>query len=76
MIDVYPNPVIDILYLRSPEIHAGERYDIYGIDGRSVLTGSLVGTERDQISMEALAPGPYVFVIQGAVPKMIVKEGK
>jgi hypothetical protein len=71
-LEVYPNPVSDVLYLKNLPCERVE-YSIFNVLGQKVTTGSSCGT----ISVEALEKGFYYLQIKGEnlrkTAKFIVK---
>ena len=74
-LEVYPNPVSDILYLKNLPCEVVE-YDIFNVLGQKVTTGSTSGT----IPVVELEQGLYVLQIKGEktleTVKFIVKNKK
>ena len=71
-LEVYPNPVSDVLYIKNLPCEAAD-YNIFDVLGRMVIAGSTNGT----ISVTELEKGIYVLQIQGdkflKTAKFIVK---
>ena len=59
-LEVYPNPVSDILYIKNLPCEAVD-YSIFDVSGRMVTTGSTSGS----ISVAGLEKGIYVLQIKG-----------
>ena len=71
-LEVYPNPVSDLLYLKEPPCETVD-YAIFDISGRMVSAG----TSNGSISVAGLEKGLYVLQIKGekqsATAKFVVK---
>ena len=63
---VYPSPVIDVARLMG--VDGGERYSVYSIDGRMVLSGYLTDASFDA---SALPGGTYVITVGGKQAKFV-----
>jgi len=57
-IEVYPNPVDDILYVKLPAEPINATANIYNVDGRLVLT-QILNTQEISINVKALSKGIY-----------------
>jgi len=64
-LDVYPNPVNDILLIRNANNLSIKRISVFDFSGKRILT---VNENTDQINLEGIAKGVYVL--------QIVSEGK
>lgn len=61
-LDIYPNPVADLLTIKLSKPAAGN-WSIYNQIGQQVLNGNLTGSET-QLSVNSLAKGIYVLQIK------------
>lgn len=72
LLEVYPNPVSDLLYLKEPPCETVD-YAIFDVSGRMVSAGTSNGT----ISVAGLEKGLYVLQIKGekqvSTAKFVVK---
>jgi len=59
-IEVYPNPVSDVLYMKNLSVETVE-YSIFNVLGQTMISGSSNGS----ISIEGLEKGLYVLQIKG-----------
>ena len=59
-LEVYPNPVSDVLYIKNPSNEA-VNYSIFNVLGQKAAAGSTRGT----VSVAELEPGIYVLQIKG-----------
>ncbi|WP_264529514.1 zinc-dependent metalloprotease [Flavobacterium sp. N502540] len=66
-IEVYPNPVKEVLIVRNAE---KEKFTIFNITGQQVLSGTL---HSGQIDVNALSAGLYVLKIKN-ISKCFIKE--
>jgi hypothetical protein len=66
----YPNPVNDILYLRSSENHHGALYKVFDNAGRLVLSG-VISSKLQPIEMIELPTGLYFVVLENQSFKVI-----
>jgi hypothetical protein len=57
-----PNPANDVIYIKSKNIISGNKYGIYDISGRKILSGILNG---NSINIDALDNGMYFLEITG-----------
>ncbi len=60
---VYPNPVSTMLHIRSPYGVTGCKYELYDLNGTSVLSGSIDETTQ-QIDCSLLASGMYIVHVK------------
>ncbi len=58
---IWPNPAVDNLTL-SAETGTAERFEIFDLSGRMVMSGSLFGNSN-RFNISALAPAPYLMKI-------------
>jgi photosystem II stability/assembly factor-like uncharacterized protein len=58
-IEIYPNPVSDVLMLEFNSINAGSEFQIMNVSGKQVMAGSLDGTAKNQMSVAGLKAGSY-----------------
>jgi hypothetical protein len=74
---VYPNPAIDMAFIRIPEdVTAGSRILVYDIQGKQVMTDYINGTTK-QIDVSPFRPGIYRIVIAGeksCMGKLVIKR--
>jgi hypothetical protein len=70
MVVAFPNPMNDILYLRSSENHHGATYKVFDNAGRSVLSGVISG-KLQPIEMIELPTGLYFVVLENQSFKVI-----
>ncbi len=62
LIQIYPNPICDILYINS-EIALFSSFELIDNQGRIVLSDELKGT-KTSLNIESLAPGNYYLKIE------------
>ncbi|MBS1684133.1 MAG: T9SS type A sorting domain-containing protein [Bacteroidetes bacterium] len=73
-IQVYPNPVTDILILETDGSMTSSPYSLIDVTGRVVLTGQMSGT-RTPVSLATLSPGVYTLRVgDKKYAQMIIKE--
>jgi len=61
-LDIYPNPVPDIMYIESKQA-LDLQYEVYGIDGELMMLSANVGT-KIEINLSGLDQGIYVLVVK------------
>lgn len=61
---IYPNPVIDQMYIQSQNVQDGDRYVIYSVLGTIVKQGTV---NQQGITVDELAAGVYVLEINSKV---------
>ncbi len=69
-VHAYPNPVSDILYLRSVENQHGTKFNVFDNTGRSVLSG-VISSNIQPIEMNELPSGLYFIVLENQSFKVI-----
>ena len=57
---MYPNPVVDDLYIDIPQNSASGKYAIYDLNGKEISTGTLTQTDTI-LSLTTLQTGMYVI---------------
>jgi len=70
-IELYPNPAIRRLYLRSPSALPAGRYQVLDARGIAVLGGTL---QAEGVDVSALKPGLYSVVVQTADNGKLVRR--
>lgn len=73
-IQLYPNPVQDVLYIKSKEPLVS--YEIYGATGQSVKQGAL-NTMQEQVTLSSLSTGVYYIKLTtkaATVTEKIIKK--
>jgi hypothetical protein len=74
MVDIYPNPVRNILNISTPSVTAGWQMRISDINGRKVLINSLT-KQKTSIDVNRLAAGIYIIeIING--DGIVIKQEK
>lgn len=58
---LFPNPALDILYVRSDKDLANHAVNVIGVDGKRVLTTTL---RNDQLDISSLKSGVYVLRLE------------
>lgn len=74
---LYPNPASDVVYIEMPELKDKATATINTLDGRTLVTKSLLPGTKQSLSMEALPGGVYFIKIstkEGIAVRKIVKE--
>jgi hypothetical protein len=71
---VYPNPVVDVLYLStSNQAQPISLVEIYSLEGRLLLQQSHIDNETPQINVENLPIGLYFCKITSGITNQIIK---
>ena len=71
-VTVYPNPVGSVVYLAGSENLLGKSYNLFDVQGRSILTGSIDSSK--QISLEGIQSGIYYLNIVGSDTLKLIKN--
>ncbi len=72
-IKIYPNPVVDLLYIEAPP--TADRYRLYDSTGRVVNEGALsVTATRTSIDLSHLPKGMYTLQIDGGMTRRIIRS--
>nr|WP_321412246.1 DUF4961 domain-containing protein [uncultured Carboxylicivirga sp.] len=61
--EIFPNPVVDELYIKSTSLLVESFYDIFDLSGRIVNSGKI---ENNRINVSTLSEGVYVLIIKGS----------
>ena len=61
VIDLYPNPAIDVLNLSYPDDLKGSYWEILAIDGKRIRQGSL---NSSSVDVSDLNKGAYLFIVE------------
>ncbi|PZU90983.1 MAG: hypothetical protein DI529_01880 [Chryseobacterium sp.] len=69
---IYPNPSSDLIYLKSKEQLSGNKYIIYDLVGREILTGVL--DSKQEIKINLLPKGNYILKIGKKYQTKIIKN--
>jgi hypothetical protein len=71
--NIYPNPTQEILFIEAPA--GSQRYDLFDVAGRTVISGSLTNSAgRTPVEVAGLPEGIYMLRIDGAYVRQVVKN--
>ncbi|GIV53938.1 MAG: hypothetical protein KatS3mg039_0456 [Candidatus Kapaibacterium sp.] len=62
-VELVPNPVADVLTVRTPPLHEGGSITLFDVVGRQMLRMPVAGVEQAQIPVGQLPAGSYTIVI-------------
>jgi uncharacterized repeat protein (TIGR02543 family) len=71
---VYPNPIVNgQLIMDNGQLKAGDKVEIYSMNGALVLTGYVSGGSSTTLNLSHLSQGTYVVKVGGRAAKVVKK---
>ena len=65
LLSVYPNPTNNLIIINIPETIAKASLKLYDLSGRLMITESIEGRSSCDLSIESLAKGSYIVLLEG-----------